>query len=351
LRLPAALIRGEWKWASVEWGEVERNWGPPGVPGLLISPLGYHRPGFGFTLGPGELQFQWRTAPLSAALPDSTGAAATRWFTLHRLRWRPSADFELALWETSVNEEGGAPDAARFSPLSVFNFGKQFGNGDARNATIGVDMAWRAARGVLLETQFLLDDLIFENADENPYPNRFGFTVQARGPLGSAASWRTYFTGLSGLALNTYNPEEAYLDDGVGMGRLRPDHLEAGASLALPWGFSAPEGPGRGLLGLGLTEVGLKWRRQGIRRFTDPYPILRQGPDAGQFPTWSPDIEREVWALVSKVDAELGPFTVQWEAHLQHRRFPASGADSEWGAEALVEVIWRVGTWHFGGEG
>lgn len=349
LRLPAALLRGEWRWASLEWGELERNWGPPGVPGLHISSLGYHRPEFGFSLGPRKLAFQWRTAPLSRGTATVSGNPVARWWSMHRLRWRPSDRLELAVWETSVTAEEAGPDASRWFPLTPFNFGKQLGNGDARNPTLGVDATWRASPSLLLEGQFLLDDLIWEKADRNPYPHRLGFTLQARGPLGGSAAWRTYLTGLSGLALITRTPEEAYLDDGVGLGRLRPDHFEAGASVTLPWmiGANSDDSP----LGIALAEFGLRWRRQGIRSFTDPFPDLESGPDAEKFPTWSPEIEREVWALVSKVDAQAGRFTVQWEAHLQHRSFPASGAGSEWGAEALVRVVLRLGLFRMGGEG
>jgi hypothetical protein len=260
---------------------------------------------------------------------------------------------ELALWETTVSAEEGGPDAARISPFTPFTLFGQQGRSDDRNVVIGLDASWRVGSGLLLETQLALDDFVEFTDDDNPYPHRYGFTLQARGPAAARGAWRAYLTALSGLALNTFDPAEAYLDGGAGLGRLRPDHLEAGAFWSLASGYGSPpgepegaepEGAGSiGWPGQGILSAGVRWRRQGVRRFTDPFPDLDQGDE--RLPAFSPEIDREVWALVTQGDWIAGPFVVQGEAQLQHRRYPASGAESEWAVEARLQLVWRLGPW------
>ncbi len=339
--------RAEWRWGWVEWGQVDRNWGPPGVTGLLLAPLRRNRAELSFGLGPPALRFEYRTAALSDGISSETGEPAARWWAMHRLRWRPTSGVELALWETTLAAEDAGPDAARRSPFTPFSFFGQQGRSDRRNVIVGVDASWRIRPPLLLETQLVLDDFVKLGDDDNPYPHRFGGTLQLRGPLRGRAAWRVYGTTLSALALNTFRPEEAYLDDGEGLGRLRPDHVELGALLTLGSGFD-PEAPGRPLAGVGwpgrgVVEAGLRWRRQGVRRFTDPFPAPEPGSPG--IPTFSPELERDVWALVTRADWSAGPVVLQGEAQLQRRRYPASGAESDWGLEGALTVLWRIGPW------
>jgi hypothetical protein len=389
LRTPVARLVGDWRWARVELGEVERNWGPAGIPGLLVSPLGYSRRGLGFSVGPEALRFQWRTERLSSE-PTSTGDdPAPRWFTAHRLRWRPSQRWEVAVWEAMVTSEPDGIDPARLNPLALYTFGQQFGIGDERNTSFGFDVAWRAGERLWLETQLLIDDIVLWNADENPYPHRFGFTAQARSAPRGPWGWRAWATGLSGLALNTFRPEEAFVDRGAGLGRLRPDHLAAGAEVRIrlggasepregpappregslvqdSWGAGTPGDGWRpdpyadapsadgatilpGLPGRLHLDLGIRWRRQGGRRFDDPFPDPGSGPDVPDLPAFSPEIEREIIAVHWAVDWSLGPISLVGESQLQHRRFPASGQTSEWGVEARAQLLWRIGSWDYMG--
>lgn len=353
LHFPVGVGRAEWRWGWVQWGQVERSWGPPGVSGLVISPLAGARSEFAFALGPEALRFEYRAAVLSDGVSRETGEPLARRWASHRLRWRPASTVEVAIWETTLSAEDGGPDAARFSPFVPFALFAQQGRGDDRNVIIGLDASWRISPGFLLETQFALDDFIDLSDDDNPYPHRYGFTAQARGPTGQRGAWRAYATALSGLALNTFDPAEAYLDNGLGLGRLRPDHWEAGGFWSVASGFAGadPDASGQGSGGVprvgwpgqGLLSGGLRWRRQGVRRFTDSFPDLESGED--RLPAFSPEIEREVWALVLQGDWLAGPLVLQGEAQLQRRSFPASTADAEWGLEARVQLVWRLGPW------
>jgi len=389
LRTPVARLIGEWRWVQVELGEAERNWGPAGIPGLLVSPLGYSRRGLGFSVGPEILRLQWRTERLSSEPSSSTGESAPRWFTVHRLRWRPSERWEVAVWEAMITSEDDGIDPARLNPLALYTFGQQFGIGDERNTSFGFDVAWRAADALWIETQLLVDDVVIWNADENPYPHRLGFTAQARQAPRGAWGWRAWATGVSALALTTFRPEEGFLNDGAGLGRTRPDHLAAGAEIRLKLGGGAPDQPQpssprargfvqeswgagaaadgwmpdaysatppspggaalRGIPGRLRLDLGVRWRRQGERRFSDPFPRPGSGPDVPDLPTFSPVIEGELFALHSALGWSWGPVDLTGEAQLQHRRVPATGESGEWGVEARAQLLWHVGRWSYRG--
>ena len=343
----AALARVAWDMGGVEWGEVERSWGPPGTTGLLWSRLGGTRSELSFFLGPRVLRFEYRTAPLSSGVDTDTGESVARFWAMHRLRWRPSSALELAVWETSVSAEPGGPDAARSSPFRPFSLPFQQGRDDERNSVVGLDVSWRALRSLLVEGQLVVDDVY---RDESVYPQRYGFTLQTRGPLSiPGASWRAYGTGLASWALMTFREEEYHTDRGRGMGRLRPDHREAGLFGTFTWGLDVPtRDPREPWPGGGTVEVGGKWRRQGIAAFSDPprqFDLTR--PD--RYSSFSPEIEREVWALVADVDGMAGPFALRSETHVQYRRFPDAGLDWEWGFEAAIELVWRIGRWSWSG--
>lgn len=341
----AARVGG--RWGHVEWGKVDRNWGPPGVAGLHRSPRLPSRSDFGFSLGPTVLRFEYRVTPLADGISSVTGEAVGRFWTMHRLRWRPTGRLEVAVWETTVTAESGGADEARFSPFTAFSFPFQQGLDDDRNVTIGLDATWRFARRAELDVQLLLDDFSLRNrGSDNPYPHRFGYTAQLRGSTGGSA-WRAYMASLSGLALNTSRRELVYVDETEGLGRLRPDHVEAGGFLTLLLGPA--DASGSWWPGTGTVEVGFKWRRQGVRSFTDPFPPHPIQPGT-RLPTYSPEIEREIVAASIDLDWLVGPLTLQTEAQLQRRRFPISGTPPDWALRYTFEGLWRVGRWTWSGD-
>ncbi len=346
-RIPVAVARAEWRWGWAQWGEVERNWGPPGVTGLLIADIAGSRPEMALALGPPVLRFEYRLAPLSDGVSSSTGETVARYWAMHRLRWRPSPEFEVALWETALSAEPGGPDAARASPLTPFYFPFQQGRLNDRNTAMGLDVSWLMPLGSWVEAQLLVDD-IFRDRDPTtePYPQRYGYALQLRGGLGERHAWRAYTAALTNLALINRRPEDSFLDDGRPLGRLRPDHREAGVLLTTAWGHSTarPVWPGPGVV-----ELGVVWRRQGVRDFADPWPVLP--PGSPRSPAFSAEIEREVWSLVAELDWMAGPLTIQSASHAQYRRSPSAGRGWGWGFEAIVEVNWRIGVLGWTGTG
>lgn len=122
----------------------------------------------------------------------------------------------------------------------------------------------------------------------------------------------------------------------------------------MPDAYSAtPPSPGgaalRGIPGRLRLDLGVRWRRQGERRFSDPFPRPGSGPDVPDLPTFSPVIEGELFALHSALGWSWGPVDLTGEAQLQHRRVPATGESGEWGVEARAQLLWHVGRWSYRG--
>lgn len=267
-RASEAYVSAQFKWARIFYGQLDRNWGPVGLPGIPLSDYGYERQGLGLELGS-------RTVRLSAFATDlqpqtdSTGAPVNRYYFAHRLAVRVSRRLELAVWEGSVIAGTGRAFETRYrNPLSSAYLANTLGFGDRGNVMLGLDAQWRAFGATTLQAQLALDDFWYENRQRNR--DRWAFTLQASGPLRTRLGWRATYTQVSSLALRAFNPQENFTDGGVGIGRNFSDMDQLSLWLMVPV-------RSRWLLTPELTLL-----RQGEGRINDPYPV----PDeTGALPT------------------------------------------------------------------
>ena len=77
-RFPEAYLSAQFKYGSVFYGQMERNWGPVGLPGIGVSNYGYPQVEAGFLVGTRTLQLE----ALARSLDGRAGLAAAR--TVHR---------------------------------------------------------------------------------------------------------------------------------------------------------------------------------------------------------------------------------------------------------------------------
>ena len=94
-----AYIGLQVKYADLSYGQMDRNWGPVGLPGIPLSNYGYERQGLALNIGTRTI----RLASLATDLqdqPDSLGQTVHRYYFVHRLLLRPSRRLMLAPWET-----------------------------------------------------------------------------------------------------------------------------------------------------------------------------------------------------------------------------------------------------------
>lgn len=263
-RLVEGYVGVQFRYGALTYGQLDRQWGPAGLPGIALSDIGYERQGIAFELGGGPVRLYAFGAGLRRQT-DSIGQSVNRFFFGHRLEGRLSQNLRLALWETLVLQGVGRTLETPFAnPVSPSVIANQFGIADTgSNVLLGVDLTWRLGARATLEVQAGLDDFWFN--ERQMKQDRWAFTVAARGPLGPRLGWRAYYTQVSSLALRTVNPQENFTDQGVGLGRNFTDMDQARVSVSIP------------VARAWLVTPDLSIQRQGEGRINSPYPLLVAG--------------------------------------------------------------------------
>ena len=300
-RLVEGYLSAQFKYARVTYGQVPRNWGPAGLPGIPISDYGYERQGLMLELGNRTLRLSALATDLNDG-PDSSGQMAHRYYFLHRLSIRASDRFQIAAWEANVLSGVDRNFETRYrNPLSVSYLANTIGLGDRGNIMLGADLTWRMPGGPRIEAQGGLDDFWYQNRANNR--DRYLFTLAASGPLGTALSWRAMYTEVSSLALRAFNPSDNFTDAGVGIGRNFSDYDQWSVRVSLPlrsrW--------------LVTPELGLM--RQGEGRINDPYPV---GEARRTTPALFIGTMERTYRFGLLVSGEEGPVRLTADAGLHH---------------------------------
>src|SRR5207302_1089798 len=175
-RTAEAYVDAQWKFGEVFFGRLDRNWGPPGIAGLLLSANPYGLDHFAVTLGSAKLQFQALATQLDDR--DSSNAVVHRFMMQHRLRLVPGR-WAVALWEGTVL----AGRDRSFEPwyLNALNSGilEQWNNGGNVNSFVGLDFERRAR--VSAFGQLMLDDIqVDRSGATDQKPVSYALTVGAR---------------------------------------------------------------------------------------------------------------------------------------------------------------------------
>jgi hypothetical protein len=295
-RFPEAYGGVRTKYLDLDYGLIQRSWGPPGFPGLLLSawPLGYDH--FFLDVGPSRARLSMVVAQLDA-LPNNAGISAQRYFIAHRLRVRPWAWLDLALWQgTLLSGPNRTLDLWYLTPVKV-TFETRDQRREAANVWIGGDGEMRLGRWRLSGSLTLDDIQVFKSgraSDEEP-PG-LAFTATVARPVGPFRVWLGY-TLVSNLMYRiTERSETPY--DGVNPARGR-----AGTGLArnfsdydqLSLRVSAVPVP-RVLVTPELTLL-----RQGEGDFRLPFPAVAEFPTT---PTMFAGVVERVYraALAGTID-------------------------------------------------
>lgn len=305
-RMPEAYLGLQFKWGRFWFGQLEQNWGPVGFWGIPISPYSYPRTYLGLDVGSRTVRLQAQVGQLRDEV-DATGEIIKRYHFGHRLGVRFSDRLHAALWETTVFAGNDRSLEGTFiNPVGFLLLSNQYGEGDDGNVMFGADVTWRAFRSATFQLQLAIDDLQYEDRGApETYPDRWALTLSAYGPLGRRLSWRALYTQASTLAFRTTDPFEAYVDDGVGIGRGVPDMDQLSVSVTLPvharWAVS-PD---------------LAIQRQGAARLGTPFPV--DPADVAATPQFlSSPVETTLRAGVS-VSGRAGPLDLLANAGVHHR--------------------------------
>ena len=304
-RMAEAYLSAQFKYGSVFYGQMDRNWGPVGIEGIGLSDYGYSATELGFEGGIDAIRLVGLARSLEDAR-DSTGARIHRYFFAHRLGVRVTDRLRLGVWETTVLAGADREFDGRYrNPLSLLLLANQYGLGADGNVLFGLDASYRIAKGTTLEAQLGLDDLQYENtAGEDRYPNRWAFTLAAHGPLGPTLGWRALYTQASSLAFRTLDPFENLTDGGVGLGRNFADMDRLTLTVSVPAGT-------RWLLTPELTL-----QRQGEGDLNDPFPATPG--EAGSIPQLFIGTVERTWRAAVAVSGRQGPLDLRATAGLHH---------------------------------
>ena len=304
-RMAEAYVSAQFKYGSVFYGQMDRNWGPVGIEGIGLSDYGYHDPELGFDIGVDAVRLVGLARSLEDAR-DSTGARIHRYFFAHRLGVRVSDRLRLGLWETTVLAGADREFDGRYrNPLSLLLLANQYGLGADGNVLFGLDGLYRVGKGTTVEAQLGLDDLQYENTSgADRYPNRWAFTFAAHGPLGARLAWRGLYTQASSLAFRTLDPFENLTDGGAGLGRNFADMDRVTVTVSVPAGTRW------------LVTPELTLQRQGEGDVNDPFPA--SPGEAGGIPQLFIGTVERTWRAAVALSGRQGPLDLRATAGLHH---------------------------------
>ena len=262
-RTAEAYVDARWKFGELFFGRLDRNWGPPGIQGLLLSANPYGLDHLAFAVGPPKIQLQAIATQLDDR--DSSGAVVHRFMTQHRLLFTPGR-WGLALWEGSVLS--GTARSFELWYLNPLNSGilEQWNNGGNVNSFVGLDFERRGK--VTLFGQLMLDDIQVDRAGASDQkPVSYALTVGTQGAVGGAATvWRAWYTRVTNLTYRNEDDLQVPLYHFLGTGRNFDDYDQVTITLGLL--------PRAGLL---LTPE-LTFLRQGEGDPRQPHPLVTAYP-------------------------------------------------------------------------
>ncbi len=253
-----AYVDGRWRYGEIFFGSVDRNWGPPALQGLIVSPSPYSYDHLALTVGTARVQLQALLTQLDD-LADTSGAANHRYFVVHRLLVRPSLGTAVGLWEGEI----AAGRARTLEPwfANILNLGLlvEYDQNVKVNSLLGADFESAVGR-VRVFGQVLIDDFQVDRSTQtDSEPPSYGLTLGARGAARGVA-WTAYYTRVANLTYRTPNVAETVERRFVGLGRSFSDYDQATLTA------SVLAAPGL-LLSSEATLV-----RQGEGDFRLPYP-------------------------------------------------------------------------------
>lgn len=302
-RIADAYITAQFRYANLFYGQMDRNWGPVGLPGIPLSSHGYERQGLAIDIGNRTIRLSALATDLRDEL-DSLGQTVHRYYFVHRLNARLSRRLTIAPWEGVIVAGAGRSFETRYrNPLSFSYLANTLGLGDRGNVLLGADVHWQAFGRTTLQAQLAVDDFWTDDRQRNR--DRWALTIGAEGPFAGLAAWRARYTQVSSLALRAFNRAENFTDAGVGIGRNFSDQDQLSLWLTLPF-------RDRWLLSPELTLL-----RQGQGRINDPYPV----PDANgvlSTPSLFIGVVERTWRAAVGVTGRTGPLDVVADVGLHH---------------------------------
>lgn len=195
-RVNDAYLNLRYKTLDLFLGRINRNWGAPGTPGLILSsnPYSYDHLLFSFTgrsvkfsLIFGQLEDVDGQSIKNIEKPDSiTFSGNSRKFLVgHRLDFRPTNRLQIALSEMATYGGPGRDIEFVFFNPTNFYYALQRNDRKQLDGFWSLDVFYKFRNAASLYGQFLIDDIIVNNDpgvdDRERFPDRFGVMLSLRG--------------------------------------------------------------------------------------------------------------------------------------------------------------------------
>ncbi len=295
LRVQEAYLSAQGRYGEAFFGTLDRNWGPSGVAGLLLSDNPYNLNHFYLRAGTSTVQLQAIATELDPAT-DSIGATVNRFMLQHRVYLHPtSSRWTLALWEGSVwSGVGRQAEPWYLNILDVGLLVQGYGVGNVNNF-LGLDVERRGTTTAF--AQVMLDDIQYEHRiATDQKPASYGLTLGAKGPVpGGNASWTLFYTQVANLTYRNEDNFQIPLFHGLGTGRNFADYDQTTLKLGV---LTA-----RGI----LLEPELTLLRQGEGDPRLPHPLPPSYPST---PTLFEGVMERTWRVALGADGQHGHWRV-----------------------------------------
>ena len=264
-RWEEGYVSGQWRHGEAFFGILDRNWGPSGIQGVLLSDDPYSMDHLYLSIGTERVQIAAIATQLDSRT-DTSGAIVNRYMVLHRFWLRPRGRWTVALWEGSVLSGVGRQLEPWYLNVATLGVLRQSSTGANVNSFVGLDLE-RHARTTLFG-QFMLDDIqVSRKVASDRKPTSYAFTVGAKGRLRRrAAAWTLFYTQVANLTYRNEDDLQVPLFHGLGTGRNFADYDQATAKLGIVTRSGA------------LLEPELTLLRQGEGDPRLPHPLVPDYP-------------------------------------------------------------------------
>lgn len=209
-RMEEAYAEFQSRYARLSFGQMYRNWGPPGLDGFLRSDYAYSEPDIGYRFGTDRIFLIGSVASYRDFRSDTSHYVA-----IHRLEVRPVDDLMLSVSEASVHGgPGQGMDLSLVQPLGIWLLARS-DDDPSHNKMAQADVWWRAVSGLTVYGSLLVDA---GKRVESKFGGSFGMELSRLVP---GFLFRTNFTFLESLAYTPNNPTlpwEEYSVERIGVG-------------------------------------------------------------------------------------------------------------------------------------
>src|SRR5256712_6437932 len=297
-RWEEGYVSGQWRHGEAFFGILDRNWGPSGIQGVLLSDDPYSMDHLYLSIGTERVQIAAIATQLDSRT-DTSGAIVNRYMIYHRFWLRPRGRWTVALWEGSVISGVGRPLEPWYLNAATLGVLRQSATDANVNSFVGFDLE-RHARTTLFG-QFMLDDIqLSRKVASDQKPTSYAFTVGAKGRLRSrAAAWTLFYTQVANLTYRNEDDLQVPLLYGLGTGRNFSDYDQATAKLGIVTRSGA------------LLEPELTLLRQGEGDPRLPHPLVPDYPTTAGF--LQGVVERTVRVALSGSYAPVARFGLRFD--------------------------------------